>query len=81
MILNTKQIAITIAVVIFFILSAIGSFSGLSPFACGKRAIAGAAVAYIMAAVAVKAINAILLNAIIESQINPQKEKPSDSKD
>ncbi len=73
--LNVRPIAVSIAVICFFALSLIGWVSGLSPFTCCKRALTGAAIAYIAAALAVKAINAILMNAMITKQMNRQKEK------
>jgi hypothetical protein len=73
--LNVRPIAVSIAVICFFALSLIGWANGLSPFTCCKRALAGAAIAYIAAALAVKAINAILMNAMITKQMNRQKEK------
>jgi hypothetical protein len=71
--LNTRKIAVSLAVISFFGLSFIGWISELSPFICCKRATMGAAIAYIAAAYAVKAINAILINAMITKQINQQK--------
>jgi len=65
----------------FFGLSLISLVSGLSPFTCCKRALAGAVLAYVAAAGATKAINAILINAMIKSQINQRKEKASASED
>jgi len=59
----------------FFGLAIIGWVSNLSPFTCCKRALAGAALAYIAAALAVKAINAILIHAMITNQMNKQKKK------
>jgi hypothetical protein len=73
--LNTRTIAVSVAVMCFFGLSFIGWISELSPFICWKRAITGAALAYIATACAVKAINAILMNAMITRQMNKQKEK------
>jgi len=81
MLLNTRSIAVSIAVICFFGLSFVSWISGLSPFTCGKRALTGAAVAYIAASLAVKAINAILTDAMITSQMNKQKDKPGDGKD
>ena len=75
--LHVKSIAVSIAVICFFGLSLIGWFSGLSPFICCKRALAGAVLAYIAGAWAVKAINAILISAMITNQMNKQKEKNS----
>ena len=87
--LHVRSIAVSIAVICFFSLSLISWSSGLSPFTCCKRALTGAAVAYIAAALGVKAINAILTNAMITSQMNQrshqgqtqQKDKASDGRD
>jgi hypothetical protein len=78
--LPVRSIAVSIAVIFFFGLSLVGCISGLSPFTCCKRALAGAALAYIAATWAVKAINYILINAMITNQINQQKEKGSGGK-
>ena len=79
--LHIRSIAVSIAVVCFFGLSLIGWISGLSPFTCCKRALVGAVLAYIAVAWAVKAINAILISAMITNQMNRQKEKNSGVKD
>jgi hypothetical protein len=79
--LHVRSIAVSIAVVCFFGLSLIGWISGLSPFTCCKRALVGALLAYIAVAWAVKAINAILINAMITNQMNRQKEKNMGGKD
>jgi len=79
--LNTRTIAVSAAVICFFGLSLIGWISELSPFTCWKRALMGAALTYIAAAYAVKAINTILINAMITKQMNRQKEKDSGSTD
>ena len=79
--LHVKSIAVSIAVICFFGLSLIGWISGLSPFTCCKRALAGAVLAYIAGAWAVRAINAILISAMITNQMNQQKEKDSGAKD
>ncbi len=72
--LHVRSIAVTVAVICFFVLSFICWISGLSPFVCCKRALIGAMLAYITGAWAVKAINAILMNAIITNQMNQEKE-------
>ena len=77
--LHVRSIAVSIAVICFFGVSLIGWVSGLSPFVCCKRALIGAVIAYIAGAWAVKAINAILINAMITNQMNQQKEKNSGS--
>jgi len=79
--LHVRSIAVSIAVICFFSLSLIGWFSGLSPFTCCKRALAGAVLAYIAGAWAVKAINAILISAMITNQMKRQEEKNSGGKD
>ncbi len=70
--LHVKSIAVSIAVICFFVLSLIGGVCGLSPFVCCKRALIGAVLAYIAGGWAVKAINAILVDAMIANQVNQQ---------
>jgi len=79
--LNVRSIAVSIAVICFFGIAVIGWGSGLSPFTCCKRALAGTACAYIAAVLAVKAINAILMNAIITDQMKQREEKDSGDTD
>ena len=70
--LHVRSIAVSIAVICFFVLSIIGGVCGLSPFVCCKRALIGAVLAYIAGGWAVKAINAILVDAIIANQVDQQ---------
>ncbi|TKJ34840.1 MAG: hypothetical protein CEE38_16915 [Planctomycetes bacterium B3_Pla] len=70
--LHVRSIAVSIAVVCFFVVSLIGWGSGLTPFVCCKRALIGATLAYIAGGWAVKAVNAILINAMIANQMNQQ---------
>ena len=70
--LHVRSIAVSIAVVCFFVLSIVGGVSGLSPFVCCKRALIGAIIVYIAAGWAVRAINAILVDAMVTNQINQQ---------
>ena len=76
--LHVRSIAMSTAVVCFFTVSLIGWAGDLSPFTCCKRAMATAFAVYVIVALAVKAINAILINAMIKSQINRQKENAGD---
>jgi hypothetical protein len=62
-------------------MAVIGWLSGLSPFTCSKRALLGAACAYIAAVLAVKIINAILMNVIITDQMKQQEEKANGDTD
>jgi len=77
--LHVRSIAVSIAVTCFFGLSLIGWFSGLSPFTCCKRALVGAVLVYIASTLAVRAVNAILISAMVTHQMNRQKEKDSGS--
>lgn len=79
--LHVRSIAMTTAVMCFFIVSLIGWLSGFSPFTCCKRALIAAVVVYIIAALAVKAINVILINAMVNSQMSQLREQNSDSED
>jgi len=72
--LHVRSIAVSIAVICFFVLSLVGWICGLSPFVCCKRAMIGAVLAYIAGGWAVKAINAILVNAMIAYQMNQQED-------
>jgi drug/metabolite transporter superfamily protein YnfA len=71
--LNVKSISVSVAVICFFVIAIVGWFSDVSPFTCCKRALAAAVVVYIAASLAVKAINVILIDAIVEKQMNQQK--------
>ena len=73
--LHVRSIALSVAVIAFFGISIAGSICGLPQFTCCKRALAGVVLAYIAATFAVKAINAILINAMIAKHLNRQKEK------
>ncbi|MHC4395241.1 MAG: hypothetical protein ACYS1A_06260 [Planctomycetota bacterium] len=77
--LHVRSIAVRTAVMCFFILSIIGWFSGLSPFACCKKALVGAIIVYIAASLTVKAINAVLISAMITKRMNQQREKDNDT--
>jgi len=76
--LHVRSIAVSAAVVCFFVLSIIGTIGGLSPCACCKRAMLGAMVAYIAAGMAGRAINAVLIQAMIDNEMT--KEAAGDAK-
>ncbi len=73
--LNVKTIAVTAAVIFFFLTAFIGIAVGLSSFTCCKRAMAGAIIGYALTTVAVKALNSILINALVDEQLGQQEEK------
>ena len=77
--LHIRSIAINIAVICFFVLSLVGWASGLSPSVCCKRATIGAVLAYIAGTWAVRAINAVLIHAMIARQVAQQMNAASAS--
>jgi hypothetical protein len=79
--LRVRPISVGIAVTFFFGISVVGCLTGLAPFTCCKRALLGAAMAYIAGSLTVKAINAVLVNAIIENQMNQKQEKNGAGRD
>jgi uncharacterized membrane protein YjjP (DUF1212 family) len=79
--LDVRSIAVNVAVACFFIVGFVGWAGGHQPFSCCKKAVAAAFIAYLVATCAIKAINAVLLNAITSDQLNKQKEKPRGAAD
>lgn len=75
--LNVRAIAVKTAVIGFFVLSLVQVFAGLSPAVCCYRAVIGAAIIYLATALAVKAVNAIITDAIITKQMHRQREQES----
>ncbi|HNY79323.1 MAG: hypothetical protein RBS72_05860 [Sedimentisphaerales bacterium] len=78
MLLQTRPIAFTAAVIAFFVLSIVGCVVSLSPDTCCKRAVLGAVVTYLVASVAMRAVDAIVTAAMIASQIS--KDQTGDRK-
>ena len=74
MLFDVRSIAVSVAVICFFVMSLIGWGSGLVPFVCCKRALIGAVLVYLGASWAVRAINIILVNAIAADQADRQNE-------
>ena len=79
--LPARSIAVSAAVVCFFAVGIVGSVSGLAPYTCCKRALLGAAIAYLAAGTAVQAVMAILTQAIVASHTNKDKEQVGDIED
>ncbi len=78
--LHVRSIAVSISVIFFFGLSLIGWISDLSPYVCCKRAVMGSVLVYIASSFAVRAINAILIDAIILNQMNRQEDSDYSAK-
>jgi hypothetical protein len=78
MLVQIRPVAVAAAVLCFFAIGIVGSLCGLSPDTCSKRALLGAFGAYLVAGAAVRAINAIMTQAMIASQMNKNKEDSGD---
>jgi len=77
--LHERSIAGTLAVVCFFGVGLVGWVIGLSPYACSKRALIGAAAGYVGGMLAVKAINAVLTSAMIDYLTKPHEGQVRDN--
>jgi len=77
MLFHVRAIAVGSAVTFFFGISLIGWAGGLTPSTCCKRAVIGAAIAYITTVLAVRAISAILINSMIANKM-AKKEQNGD---
>jgi uncharacterized membrane protein YjjP (DUF1212 family) len=75
-ILPHRPVTVAAAVLCFFALGIVGSLAGLSPVTCCQRAVLGAGITYLVTGAAVRAINAILTQALIADHIS--KEFPGD---
>lgn len=75
--LHIRSIAVSFAVTSFFGVSMIGWISGLPPFTCCKRAMVAAVLAYIAGTWFVKAVNSILISAMVTNQMNQKEENNS----
>jgi hypothetical protein len=73
--LQVRSIAASASIAGFFGVGLIAWMSGFVPFTCCKRALIGAAIIFAIVSMAAKAINAILTNAIIKSQMCKLEEK------
>ena len=77
--LHVRAIAVKIAVISFFAVAIISQTSGVTSLACCKRAMIGAIFAYIATVLAVRVVNAILINAMIKKQLEHREENSGDS--
>ena len=62
-----RKVAVTTAAVGFFVLAIVGSFSGVPPFVCGLRALAGAGVLYVLMILAGRAVLTIIVDTIVKA--------------
>jgi len=78
--LAVRPLAVKAGVLSFFVVALVGWASGLSPFVCCKKAVVGGFLFYIVVSLAVKAVNAILLNVLAKKQVEQRKELRGDGK-
>ncbi len=71
---QTRPAAVKISVLAFFLVALIGQYNSVSPFACCKRAILAAILAYIVTTLFINALNFVLLNAMIDKEVDRQKD-------
>ena len=77
--LKTRPAAVKISVLAFFVVAIIGQYCGISSFCCCKRAMLAAIVAFIVTTLFIKAVNLVLLNAMIDKEIDQRREFDSDN--
>jgi hypothetical protein len=70
-----RSIAITFAVLVFFVMAVIGWFGGLSPATCCLRSVIGAIIIYIAVSWSARGVMSIIINEIIESKVNEANQK------
>ena len=76
--LPERTIAVRGAVVCFFAVCLVGGWQGLGADTCCQRGVIGAVVAYMGIRWVVKAINAILMKAMVTSWMDQSKEQAGD---
>jgi len=72
---NIRSIAVTLAVLIFFVMACVGMVKGYSPATCASRAFFGAAIAYLVVSAAARAVMNIIIDAILESKLKKSAQK------
>lgn len=75
---RNRSTAVKFAIILFFFLAIVGWLTGASPATCCSRAFGGAVIIYLVIRLAAKAVNAIILNQIVNYKVNKMAEK-SDS--
>jgi hypothetical protein len=75
MLLHTRPIAVSAAILCFFGLSFVCWSCGHPPSTCCSRSFIGAVLAYFVTALVVRAINAILTSALISDYLDQLKGK------
>ena len=79
--LDARSIAVSLAVIGFFSVGAVTWSAGASPFTCCQRGLIAALCLYAASVLLVKAVNAIVISAMVDTQMHQQKERPREHKD
>ncbi|MBE0534917.1 MAG: hypothetical protein IH624_04545 [Phycisphaerae bacterium] len=72
-----RSVAVYFAVMIFFIMSLVGWFSGCSPATCCNRAFTGAVITYLAVSWAGRVVLKIMLDALISNRARKAAGKDS----
>jgi hypothetical protein len=73
--LNHREIALSFAVLTFFLISIIGTLQAVAPEVCCKRAIIGLFCTYFVVSIAVKIINYLVIDAMVSKQVDKVMDK------
>ena len=68
-----KTLAVTIAVIGFFVLATIGWACGASPYGCGMKAAAGAVIIYLLARVSGRVLIGIVADGIVRDMLRSKE--------
>ena len=72
MFIKAKSIAFKAAIVTFLVLSIVCQLRNIDAIICLKRAMLGSIAAYIICKIMVKALNSLLLNAVINKRLSEE---------
>ncbi len=78
---SIRSIAMTSAVLVFFVMAVIGWCRGLSPATGCSRSVIGAIITYIAVSWAARGVMSIIINEIIESKVIESKVNEANQKD
>ena len=69
---SIKSTSMILAALAFFVMAAIGIFSGLTPATCCWRAFSGAVLFYIAVTITARSVLSIIIGSMIESKMNKE---------
>ena len=71
---SIRSTSMILAVAAFFVMAAVGIFSGLTPATCCWRAFSGAILFYIAVTITARSVLSIVISSMIESKMNKEIE-------